>query len=340
MGYANCKLNPDLLVKEMTSNPFEPSWKNLDIPANSRGAIISIGNFDGVHEGHKNLISQMKTLGKTISQPPPAVVAITFYPHPLLILKPDIKLNFLSTLEQKKKLLQEAGADFVSVLKTDDGLLDLHAEEFFEKIIFETFKARGIVEGPDFHFGKNRAGNMNLLKDLCMKRKILSTIATPFLIDDELVSSSRVRKSIQTGDMPQAKKLLGRTYSIKGKVVSGAKRGRTIGFPTANLEKIETLLPMNGVYAAFCSIGSKTHATAVNIGSNPTFSESSQKVEAHLLDFDGDLYDQDIEIHFLEKIRPVKTFTDKNSLIQQIDRDIKQTRLLALANKPGCPSVQ
>lgn len=324
----------------MTSNPLAPSWKNLDIPALAQGAIISIGNFDGVHEGHKNLISQMKTLGKMISPPPAPVVAITFYPHPLLILKPGINLSFLSTLEQKKKLLHAAGADFVAVLKTDDGLLDLQAEEFFEKIIAETFKARGILEGPDFHFGKNRAGNMTMLKDLCMKRNILGTIATPFLIDDELVSSSRVRKSIQTGDMTQAKKLLGRTYSIEGKVVSGAKRGRTIGFPTANLENIQTVLPMNGVYAAYCTIGDKTYATAVNIGPNPTFSESSQKIEAHLLDFEGDLYDHTIEIHFLKKIRAIKTFEDKNALIEQLKLDIEQTRNLALSHKPDFTVTQ
>ena len=318
----------------MTSNPIVPSWKSLDIPAHSRGAIISIGNFDGVHEGHKNLITQMKTLGKTISHSPAPIVAITFYPHPLLILKPGINLSFLSTLEQKKKLLQAAGADFVAVLKTDDGLLELQAEEFFEKIIFETFKAQGIVEGPDFHFGKNRTGNIDLLKELCLNRNILGAIATPFLVDNEVVSSSRVRKAIQTGDMPQARKLLGRTYSIEGKVVSGAKRGRTIGFPTANLENIQTLLPMNGVYAALCNIGNKTFATAVNIGPNPTFSELSQKVEAHLLDFEGDLYDHTIEINFLEKIRNVKTFVDKNALVQQLELDIQQTRHLVFADNP------
>ena len=318
----------------MTSNPIVPSWKSLDIPAHSRGAIISIGNFDGVHEGHKNLITQMKTLGKTIFHSPAPIVAITFYPHPLLILKPGINLSFLSTLEQKKKLLQAAGADFVAVLKTDDGLLELQAEEFFEKIIFETFKAQGIVEGPDFHFGKNRTGNIDLLKELCITRNILGTIATPFMVDNEVVSSSRVRKAIQTGDMLQAKKLLGRTYSIEGKVVSGAKRGRTIGFPTANLENIQTLLPMNGVYASLCNIGNKTFATAVNIGPNPTFSELSQKVEAHLLDFEGDLYDHTIEINFLEKIRNVKTFVDKNALVQQLTLDIQQTRNLVFADKP------
>ena len=318
----------------MTSNPIVPSWKSLDIPAHSRGAIISIGNFDGVHEGHKNLITQMKTLGKTIFHSPAPIVAITFYPHPLLILKPGINLSFLSTLEQKKKLLQAAGADFVAVLKTDDGLLELQAEEFFEKIIFETFKAQGIVEGPDFHFGKNRTGNIDLLKELCITRNILGTIATPFMVDNEVVSSSRVRKAIQTGDMLQAKKLLGRTYSIEGKVVSGAKRGRTIGFPTANLENIQTLLPMNGVYAALCNIGNKTFATAVNIGPNPTFSELSQKVEAHLLDFEGDLYDHTIEINFLEKIRNVKTFADKNALVQQLELDIQQTRHLVFADNP------
>jgi riboflavin kinase / FMN adenylyltransferase len=314
----------------MTSNQIVPSWKTFDIPAHSRRAIISIGNFDGVHEGHKNLITQMKTLGKTISQPPAPIVAITFYPHPLLILRPGINLSFLSTLEQKKKLLHAAGADYVAVLKTDDGLLELQAEEFFEKIIFETFKAQGIVEGPDFHFGKNRTGNIDLLKELCLTRNIVGTIATPFLVDNEVVSSSRVRKAIQTGDMLQAKKLLGRTYSIEGKVVSGAKRGRT----TANLENIQTLLPMNGVYAALCNIGNKTFATAVNIGPNPTFSELSQKVEAHLLDFEGDLYDHTLEINFLEKIRNVKTFVDKNALVQQLELDIQQTRHLVFADNP------
>ena len=313
----------------MTSNPLAPSWKNLDIPAHAQNAVISIGNFDGVHEGHKNLISQLKTMGNTISQTPTAIVAITFYPHPLLILKPGINLSFLSTLEQKKKLLHAAGADFVAVLKTDDGLLELQAEEFFEKIIVNTFKARGIVEGPDFHYGKNREGNMTTLKELCLNKNILNTVATPFLIDNELVSSSRVRKAIQTGDMIQARKLLGRNYSITGKVVSGSKRGRTIGFPTANLENIQTLLPINGVYAAICTIGNKAHVTAVNIGPNPTFSESAQKVEAHLLDFEEDLYDQTLEIHFLKKIRDIKTFEDKNALIKQLGLDVEQTRKVA-----------
>ena len=317
------------MVNQMSLNPSAPSYESLEIPDQARGGIISIGNFDGVHEGHKNLIVQMKNHGSTLFKNPVPVVAITFSPHPLSILKPEIKLDFLSTTPQKKKLLESAGIDFVAILKTEDGLLDLEAKEFFEKIIVEKFRARGIVEGADFHFGKNRIGNIQLLQNLCHDKNIEFKTALPYQMDGELVSSSKVRKAIHAGDMDQARKLLGRYYSIDGKVVTGAQRGRTIGFPTANLENIQTILPENGVYAAFCRLNAKTYACAVNIGPNPTFSESSKKFEAHLINFSGDLYGQNLEIHFIKKIRSIKTFADKKELTEQLKLDVTQTMNLA-----------
>ncbi len=307
----------------MSTDSLSPSWKTLEIPDHAKAGIISIGNFDGVHLGHRSLINQMQSLGNEHQAP---IVPITFFPHPLLQLKPNIKLNFLSTIEQKKKLLNSEGVAFVAVLKTDDGLLDLSAEDFFEKIIVRKFKAKGIIEGPDFQFGKGRNGTMALLQQLCLANNILFHTAQPMLLGNTLISSSKIRNAIQTGDLQAAKSLLGRFYSIEGSVVTGAKRGRTIGFPTANLENIQTILPANGVYAGLCKIGAKTFTTALNIGPNPTFAETLQKVEAHLLDFEGDLYNQCLEILFIEKIRDTKAFLNKEELVNQIQFDISKIR--------------
>lgn len=298
-------------------------WKHPASGTPYQGGICTVGNFDGVHLGHQHLLQKVRELARAANAPS---VAITFDPHPAAVLRPQNAPCPLTTPEQKKELLLRAGADYVLVLKTDDGLLDLEAEEFFQKILQNGLQAKGILEGPGFRFGKNRRGDDQLLQTLCSASGITFIQAQPFSIHGEILSSSRIRSALGQGDISGANHLLGRNYSIQGRVVEGAKRGRLLGFPTANLSAIPTKVPAHGVYSGWCWRDGKKVLAAVNIGPNPTFAEHQNKVEVHLLDFQGDLYSQNLELFFSHKIREVVRFSSKDELISQLQSDLVMVR--------------
>ncbi|MEZ6139723.1 MAG: bifunctional riboflavin kinase/FAD synthetase [Zavarzinella sp.] len=294
-------------------------------PAIFRGGILCIGNFDGVHLGHQSLLAKAKELGQKHAAP---VVPVTFDPHPMQLLAPASFQTPLTTIPQRVQLLQRVGADRVVILATTPALLSLSPEYFFETIVRFSLQARGIVEGFNFRFGKDRAGNNELLEQWCRQNQIDFCQFPAISHRSDVVSTSRIRCKIAEGDFSSVTELLGRPYSIKGTVVSGAKRGRTIGFPTANLAQIATMLPPPGVYASEVIVGNQAHAAAVNIGGNPTFGELQPKVEVHLIDFAGDLYGQSLELALIAAIRPVKQFQDATELIAQIHTDIQQAKNL------------
>ena len=298
-------------------------WKNPKDNSDFKGGICTFGNFDGVHLGHQNLISQASDLSEKLAIP---CVAITFHPHPAKILRPEKAPVALSTLEQKISFLKKAGADHVLTLNTADGLLDLEAKDFFERVVAESLGAKALLEGPGFRFGKNRTGDANLLDSLCKSAGMQFFEAKPFEMDGGILSSTRIRNALNQGNLDCANRWLGRNYSITGTVVQGAQRGRSLGFPTANLEKISTAIPQFGVYAGFCQWGQSNYPAAIHIGPNPTFGEQAAKVEIHLLGFSGDLYGTPLEIHFLKKIRDIFKFDGKEALIRQLESDIEATR--------------
>ena len=296
---------------------------NTPVPDACRAAVLTIGNFDGVHVGHQALLVEAANQAR---QRACASIAVTFDPHPSQLLRPDRIQPFLTTIEERTALLQQHGIDHVLILQTSAALLQLSAREFFERIIVQQLQAQALVEGFNFCFGKGREGTIELLRDLCNEKNIALTLMPPCELLGAPVSSSRVRADLLAGDVDSVRQLLGRPYRITGVVGTGQKRGATLGFPTANLHGIATLLPADGVYAVRAIHAGKAYPAAANIGPNPTFGENARKVEVHLLGFAGDLYKQSLSVDFIKKIRDTKAFGSAADLIEQIHADIDEVR--------------
>ncbi len=235
----------------------------------------------------------------------------------------------LSWPDEKVRLLCEHGVDAVVAYPTDRALLTLSAADFFQQIVLGRLQARGMVEGRNFFFGHDRGGDIGVLAGFCREAGIPLVVVEPAEIDGQVVSSSRVRALVAAGKVAEAARLLGRPYRVRGTVVHGQGRGDGLGYPTANIAGIETLLPGQGIYAGRVTIGGQSYAAAMSLGGNPTFDESEIKVEAFLLDYSGDLYGRAIEIDFLARLRDIVRFESVEQLVEQIARDVVQTRTVA-----------
>jgi riboflavin kinase/FMN adenylyltransferase len=295
-------------------------WRDAP-PGNCRGGAVAIGNFDGVHRGHASLMMSLRTQAQAVRGP---AVALTFDPRPLELLRPSLIQPPLTTLAERTRLLQQLGADQVVVLQADLDLLALSADEFFAQVIQERMAARTLVEGVTFGFGKNREGNVGRLAELCQAAGIGLVILPPVCIDGEDVSSSRVRAALAAGDVATATQMLGRLYRLQGTVGVGQRRGRTLGFPTANLNETETLVPGDGVYAVLAHVQGTAWPGAANVGANPTFGDMARKVEVHLLGFEGDLYGQPLAVDFVQRLRDTRPFAGVEDLKAQLRADVEQ----------------
>jgi riboflavin kinase / FMN adenylyltransferase len=289
------------------------------LPADLRHGAATIGNFDGVHRGHARLVERLLSKARDLGGP---AIVFTFDPHPVRLLRPESAPPPLTWTDRKAQLLDELGVTAVIAYPTDEALLQLPPEAFFQRIVQEKLAAQGMVEGPNFFFGHNRAGNINTLASLCKSAGLSLEIVQPVQVGGEFVSSSRVRQAVAVGDVDLARQLLTRPYRVRGMVTHGAGRGARIGFPTANLEAIDTLLPAQGVYAARAFTTAGNWPAAVNIGPNPTFGEHAIKVEAHLIGFDRSLYGQPLEVEFLSRLRSIRPFESIEALKAQLARDI------------------
>jgi riboflavin kinase/FMN adenylyltransferase len=300
--------------------------RSLDpLPPELTGGAVAIGNFDGVHRGHARLVERLVAQARQVGGP---AIVFTFDPHPLAILKPEWLPTPMTRSERKAELLGRLGVDAVIAYPTDRELLNLTPQQFFDLIARERLRAKVIVEGPNFHFGKDRAGTVEVLHGLCANAAVTLEIVEPVAIDGELISSSRVRNLIQNGAVGQANQLLTQPYRLSGIVGRGAERGRTIGFPTANLQRSETVLPKLGVYAGRAWVENQAYAAAINIGPNPTFGENAVKIEVHLIDFSGNLYDQLLAVDLLDRLRDIQSFSNVQALIDQLRLDVGEAREL------------
>ncbi len=291
------------------------------VPAHLRGAFLAVGNFDGVHLGHLNLISRLRANADAAGA---AAITLTFDPHPGVLLRPDKAPAPLVWTERKVSLLKGAGATDVGVFKTGPWLLGLTAREFFERVIVGQFAARGMVEGPNFAFGRDRGGDSTLLAAWCSQAGLKFEVVEPTVVEGDLVSSSSIRRYLAEGRAEDAARWLGRPYRIRGHVVHGAARGAGLGFPTANVDEVDTLIPADGVYAALAFIDGQgaAHPAATHIGPNVSFGEQDRKVESHLIDFSGDLYGRSIELEILSQLRPSRKFSGLDDLLEQIRDDV------------------
>jgi riboflavin kinase/FMN adenylyltransferase len=296
-----------------------------EIPEIARGAIVTVGNFDGVHRGHQKLLARARARANAAGVP---AMAITFDPHPVALLRPEAAPVPLVWIEREVQLLKEAGSSLVGVLRTGPWLLELSAREFFDRILCKQLAVRGLVEGPNFAFGHDRTGDVKTLGVWCDQAGIDFEVVELAVIDGRLISSSFIRQCLRDGHVSEAARYLGRPHRIRGTVQKGASRGATIGFPTINLAGVDTLVPAEGVYAGLAwieDVGRPWHA-ACNIGPNPTFGDLARKIEAHLIDFSGDLYGRKVELDFIDRIRATRKFSGRDELVLQIQADVAEAR--------------
>jgi len=301
------------------------SGQSREIDAQSLGGVAAIGNFDGVHRGHQSMVATLRNRADALGVP---AVAVTFDPPPVEILRPDVAPPRLMTLQRRTHHLKAAGADHVVVLRTDRELLSLSAQQFFEQVLLQKLCVRGLVEGPNFRFGKGREGDVVLLRSLCERNGIPLTVIEPKNVDGQMVSSSLLRQVVGAGDLRKAMQLLGRPHEVIGIVERGAGRGSTLGFPTANLAGITTLLPPDGVYAGRTTLNAISFPVAVHVGPNRTFGESHRTFEVHVLGFEGDLYGRELCIELVERVRESNRFDSAAALMSQMEADCERIRTL------------
>jgi len=290
------------------------------IPVDCRQGAVTIGNFDGVHLGHQALLTEASRQAKIISGPS---VAVTFDPHPQQLLRPAEFQPTLTTLEQRVEHLQNYGIDRVLILKISEAFLKLSAREFFDRLIGFGLQARAVVEGFNFAFGRAREGTTEVLRTFCQQAGIALSLLPAQELFGKAVSTSRVRTELVAGNVAVARQLLGRPYSLAGLVGTGQKRGQTLGFPTANLHDVATLIPGNGVYGVRVWHNQKAWPGAAHIGPNPTFGDQARKIEVHLIGFQGDLYNVILRVHFLERIRETRQFSSAAELTEQLKKDVE-----------------
>jgi len=297
-----------------------------EFPNELRGGAVAIGNFDGVHRGHAQLVRELVAQAQRIEAP---AIVFTFDPPPVKLLDPDRALGApLTDIERRAELLQKLGVDLVVAYPTDMALLQLTAEEFFQKVLLDTLGARAIVEGPNFRFGHDRVGDVEMLGKLCDAKGLSLAVVAAADDDAGMISSTRVRQLINDGKLSAANALLTQPYQIAGQVGHGAARGRTLGTPTANLTGVRVLVPPHGVYAGCVPIGEGLCAAAVHIGTNPTFGDDAVKIEVHLIDWSGELYDSNVRCIFLDRLRGVQKFNSPAELQRQIASDIELCRTI------------
>jgi len=292
--------------------------------------LLTIGVFDGVHLGHKYLISQLKEQAK---QQNLLSGVVTFRHHPQEVLSPQTKLPFLTDLTERTNLLKNEGVEAVITLPFTRELAQLSARQFVS-LLKRYLRMCGLVIGPDFALGRNREGNTNTLRTLGQDMNFSVTIIPPIMINGEVVSSTAIRKALANGDMKKVLNLVDRPFSLSGQVTRGAGRGLELGFPTANLDiNPEQALPAQGVYATWAYIDDKAYQSMTNIGKRPTFGGSEPTVEVYVLDYHSDLYGRQLKIDFMERLRGEKQFATAKELKKQITEDIKQGR--AILNSQG-----
>jgi riboflavin kinase / FMN adenylyltransferase len=291
--------------------------------ARPRPRRIAVGEFDGVHLGHRAVIEGSDTV-------------LTFEPHPLAVIRPEAAPKLLTTLERKAELVERLGVEELVVIPFDHAFSQRSAEEFVERILIEQLQATHVAVGENFRFGKGARGDTDLLH----AQRAFETRVVPLVeVEGEVVSSSHIRGLVLAGEVDHAAAFLGAPFQMRGEVVGGDRRGRALGFPTANLVPDQALIqPGHGIYAARATVEGQTYGAAVNVGVRPQFkTDLVVLVEAYLLDFDGDLYGRTLAIDFLARLRGERRFASVDALIEQMQRDVEEARAIWAARSATVP---
>ncbi len=283
--------------------------------------VLTLGNFDGVHLGHQAIFEKVIERSRAIGG---TSVAFTFEPHPLKVLTPERSPRLLNTFHGKMRLLELAGLDVVICAKFTRTFADQNPEDFAREVLHKTIGVREVYVGYDYAFGRGREGSIDSLKRMGKTYGFEVGVIEPVRIDTIVVSSSVLRDLISNGKIEEASKLLGRPYSIEGEVIHGAHRGRMIGFPTANLHTANEVLPAFGVYAVHAGVGGRRFQGVASIGIRPTFDAGPVSIEVYLFGFEGELYGQQMELQFVKRLRGEEKFSDVDSLVRQIRKDVNE----------------
>ncbi|MBN2790577.1 MAG: bifunctional riboflavin kinase/FAD synthetase [Candidatus Delongbacteria bacterium] len=302
--------------------------KTISIDKIKEPVVMTLGSFDGIHLGHKSLLELLVSSSK---QSGSRSLIVSFEPHPKKIIYPDIKINLLTNFNERNEIFNDLGIDYFSIIDFNKDIASMAFYEFYEKFIFSNLKIKHIVTGFNHEFGKGRKGNFESLKKMCDERNIEITSVGPMYYKGRNISSTRIRKAILEGSLTEANEMLGHTYFLIGKVVHGKGIGRNIGFPTANIKIIhpDKVIPLNGVYFTKTSVEGISYFSMTNIGVNPTFGNGQENIETNIFDFNDNIYDKDIKIEFISRIREEKKFKDPSELANMLVIDRKTCLELA-----------
>jgi len=298
-------------------------FESLDFEEKFANPILTIGNYDGLHLGHRKIIERVEIKARENKG---TSMLMTFHPHPLTILKPDRFIGLITPLPVKRRLIEEAGIDVMFIIPFTDEFHLISPERFVENILVQKLGIKGLIVGYDFKFGKGGKGNVEYLAAKSTQYGFFFDIQEAITLDNEKVGSNRIRRMIQEGDVKKAGLHLGRPYMIEGTVMAGDGRGRTIGFPTINLQTEFPLIPGRGVYVSSVEIGGKRLPAVTNIGFNPTFDGQSLTIETYIMDFSQDLYNQKVALYFLDRIRDEVKFSSVDELKDRIRKDVEIAR--------------
>jgi len=299
-------------------------------PLDLERAAATIGNFDGVHIGHRHIFAALRQA----AGPRGRTLAVTFEPHPIKVLSPQAYFPLIVTYAQRAKLIAACDVDYLLIIPFTPEFAALSAADFLDKIITGIIRPAHLVVGYDFAFGRDQKGGFALLSEHARRHGYRLTRLKAQMLDGHVVSSSRVRALVQGGEVGEAARLLGRPYALEGTVTRGVGRGRVLGFPTANLDYSQELLPAPGVYAAWARLEGECFPAAVNVGCNPTFGEADLTVEAHLLGAHADFYGAPLALGFVERLRGEMKFDGPEALANQIKRDAARTAELLEDERP------
>jgi riboflavin kinase/FMN adenylyltransferase len=287
--------------------------------------LLTVGVFDGVHAGHRYLLKQLQ---RQAANRDLLSGVVTFNPHPQSVLHPDDELPWLSSLEDRVTTFRQLGLNIVAVLTFTDKVAQLSARDFLS-LLKKYLKMRGILVGPDFVLGRAGEGNISVLRTLGNEMKFTVKVIPPYTINGEIVSSTLIRQALIQGDMRRVERLMSRRFYLRGKVITSDKRGRALGFPTANLDtEPRQALPGNGIYATITQVNGKRFLSATNVGTRPTFGPGEKTVETHLLDYQGDLYGKEIKVEFVQKVRDEQRFPSAEELKTQMRQDVQEVHAI------------
>ena len=290
-----------------------------------RHPAVTIGNFDGVHLGHREIFRRVRELAR---EQDGVSVVITFVPHPLQVIAPERGVKLITTAKEKESLIEASGIDYLLEIPFDMDFASISAADFVERVLVGAIGVERLVIGYDYAFGRGREGNVTLLRELGERFSYSVELLQPISNGATVYSSTAVRNMVMEGDVKGVVSVLGRHYGVTGTVVHGHRRGRGLGFPTANLETDKDLLPAAGVYAVKVRVGGALLDGACNIGTNPTFGNEKLSLEVFLFDFDGDLYGREVTVFFFERLRAEMRFADLRALKDAIAADVARCRVI------------